>query len=220
MKIIPIVSHYFFDVNTYLLKTEGGCFLIDAGIAKKRTQLESELRGAGCKQGDLKLIIITHGHLDHVGNASYLRDTFGSKVAMHRGDCGMVESGDMFADTRGGVLIGLVGFVMKILGLSDYERFTPDVLLEDNQDLSALGLDATVVHVPGHSDGSIGVLTAGGDFFCGDLLVNTDKPSMNTLIDEQVEYDASVGRLKALMINTVYPGHGKPFLMKKMVDAD
>lgn len=218
MEIIPIASHYIFGMNTYLLKTGAGCFLIDAGIAKKRAQLEKELQEAGCRPGDLRLIIITHGHLDHVGNTAYLRDRYGAKVAMHRGDYGMVESGDMFVEARGGVMIGLVGFLMKILGLSDYEKFTPDTYLEDGQDLSALGLDATILYVPGHSRGSIGVLTADGDLFCGDLLVNTDKPAKNTLIDDSAELDASVERLRTLEIKTVYPGHGKPFQMEQFME--
>jgi len=218
MEIIPITSHYIFGASAYLLKTETGCFLIDTGIAKKRAQLEKELREAGCQPGNLKLIIITHGHLDHVGNTAYLRDKYGAKVAMHKGDYGMVESGDMFVDTKGGVMIGLVGLLMKALGLSDYERFTPDLYLEDNQDLSAYGLDATIIHIPGHSKGSIGVLTAGGDLFCGDLLVNTDKPAKNTLIDDPAEYDASVERLRTLEIKTVYPGHGKPFRMEQFME--
>jgi hydroxyacylglutathione hydrolase len=216
MEIIPIVSHYFFSVNTYLLKTETGCFLIDAGIAKKRTQLEKALRDVGCKPGDLKLIIVTHGHLDHVGNAAYLKDTFGAKIAMHRGDCGMVESGNMFEDTRGGIMVGLVSFFMKVFGFSDYERFTPDMLLEDSQNLAALGLEAIIVHIPGHSKGSIGILATGGDFFCGDLLVNTGKPEKNTLIDDPIKYEVSVGRLNAFEIKTVYPGHGKSFNIKEL----
>jgi len=215
MEIIPITSHYIFGVNAYLLKTGAGYFLIDTGIAKKREQLEKKLQEAGCRPGDLKLIIITHGHLDHVGNTAYLRDKYGAKVAMHRGDYGMVESGDMFVDAKGGVMIGLVGFLMKVLGLSDYERFTPDTYFDDGQDLSAYGLDATVIHFPGHSKGSIGVLTAGGDLFCGDLLVNTGKPAKNTLIDDSAEYEASVERLRTLEIKTVYPGHGKPFQMQQ-----
>ena len=124
----------------------------------------------------------------------------------------MVESGDMFRGTGGGFLIGLVGFFMRVFGLSDFERFTPDTFLEDNQDLSELGLEATVIHLPGHSKGSIGILTNGGDFFCGDLLVNIDKPVKNTLIDDQARLSESVERLKTLEIRTVYPGHGKPFL--------
>jgi len=218
MEIVPITSHYFFGVNTYLLKTGAGCYLIDTGMAKKRAQLERGLREAGCRPGDLKLIIITHGHLDHVGNTAYLRDTYGAKVAMHRGDCGIVESGDMFVDAKGGVMIGVVGLLMKVLGLSDYERFVPDMLLEDGQDLSAHGLDATIIHFPGHSRGSIGVLAAGGDLFCGDLLVNTAKPAKNTLIDDPDEYEASVARLGTLEIKTVYPGHGRPFQMEQFME--
>lgn len=220
MEIIPITSRYMFEVNIYLLKTETGFFLIDTGMAKRRGQLERELQEAGCRPGDLKMIVITHGHLDHVGNAAYLREKFGAKVAMHRGDYGMVESGDMFVNSRGSMLIGLVGFLMKVLGLSDYEKFTPDIYLKDDQDLSPHGLDATIIHAPGHSKGSIGVMTADGDLFCGDLLVNTDKPARNTLIDDPAEYDASVERLRTLEIRTIYPGHGKPFRMEQFMESN
>jgi glyoxylase-like metal-dependent hydrolase (beta-lactamase superfamily II) len=218
MEIIPITSRYIFGVNIYLLKTERGYFLIDTGIAKRRGQLEGELQEAGCRPGDLKMIIITHGHLDHVGNAAYLREKYGAKIAMHRGDYGMVESGDMFVDARGGVVIGLVGFLMRVLGLSNYERFTPDTYLEDGHDLSEHGFDARVVHIPGHSKGSIGILTTEGDLFCGDILGNTGKPAKTTIVDDSTELDASVERLRTLEIKTVYPGHGKPFRMEQFME--
>jgi len=44
------------------------------------------------------------------------------------------------------------------------------MFLEEGQPLSDVGLDASVLHLPGHSKGSIGILTASGDLFCGDLL--------------------------------------------------
>jgi glyoxylase-like metal-dependent hydrolase (beta-lactamase superfamily II) len=219
MEIIPITSRYLFGVNIYLLKTKRRCFLIDTGIAKRRTQLEKKLQEAGCQPGDLELIMITHGHLDHVGNAGYLRDKYGAKIAMHRGDYSMVERGDMFVDTRGGVMIRLVRFLMNILRLNSYEKFAPDMYLEENQDLSTHGLAATIIHVPGHSKGSIGILTADGDLFCGDLLVNTDKPAVNTLIDDSAEMNASVERLRILEIRTVYPGHGKPFQIQQFMES-
>jgi len=218
MEIKPITLHYFFGVNSYLIETETGYFLIDTGIKKKRDQLEREIQEAGCRPGDLKLIIITHGHIDHVGNAAYLRDRYEAKMAMHRGDSGMVESGDMFVDTRGGVMIGLVGALMKILGLSDYERYTPDIYLEDGQDLSTYGLDAAVIHTPGHSEGSICVHTAEGDLFCGDLFNNTKKPEKASLIQDPDKLEASVEKLRALEFKTVYPGHGKPFRMEQLTE--
>jgi glyoxylase-like metal-dependent hydrolase (beta-lactamase superfamily II) len=218
VEIKRIQLQYFFNVNCYLLKNDTGYYLIDTGIRKRRAQVEKELHDAGCRPGDLKLIIITHGHTDHVGNAAYIRENYRAKIAMHKDDVQMVESGDMFIDSHG-IIIKLIGSLMKILGFSDYERFTPDIVLDDNQDLSAFGLDATIVHVPGHSKGSLGILTRSGDFFCGDLLVNIDKPGKNTLIDDPVEYVESLDGLKTLMIKTVYHGHGKSFSMEQVMDA-
>ncbi|TRO46325.1 MBL fold metallo-hydrolase [Candidatus Bathyarchaeota archaeon] len=219
IEVWTITQRYMMTVNCYLLRTASGFVLIDAGMAKRRGQLEAGLREAGCGPGDLKLVVLTHGHLDHVGNAAYLKERYGARVAMHAGDYGMVESGDMFVDSKGGALVGLVRFLMKALGLSDYERFTPDVYLEDGMDLSPYGLEATVVHFPGHSRGSIGVLTAWGDLFCGDLLVNNKKPERNTLIDDKAEYDASIERLRAYRVETVYPGHGAPFKMEQFMET-
>jgi len=217
MEIKPITVNYFFGVNSYLIKTEAGCFLIDTGIKKKREQLEQGLLRAGCRPGDLRLIIITHGHVDHVGNAAYLRDKYGARIAMHGGDSAMVESGDMFIDT-GGAMVGLVGALMKLLGLSDYERFTPDVILEDGQDLSAYGLDATVIHTPGHSEGSICICTVEGGLFCGDLFNNTKSPEKVSLIQDPVKLEASVEKIKASEHETVYPGHGEPFRMEQLAE--
>jgi len=71
-----------------------------------------------------------------------------------------------------------------------------------------------VLHIPEHSEGSIGILTSGGDLFCGDLLENTDEPDLNSNMDDLAATNASVEKLKKLSIKTVYPGHGKPFPME------
>ncbi len=84
------------SVNCYLIKTDTGYILIDTGYSNKRTNLEKEFESAGCRPGNLKLIVLTHGDYDHAGNARYLREKYGTKIAMHNGDSGMVERGDMF----------------------------------------------------------------------------------------------------------------------------
>ena len=201
------------SVNCYLIETDTGHFLIDTGGSNRRTGLERELESAGCKPGYLKLVVLTHGDFDHTGNAAYLRKKFCTRTAIHHDDSGMVERGDMFFNRkRPNVLIRRMIPILSGFGKS--ERFTPDLCVEDGDDLSEYGFDARVLHIPGHSKGSIGILTAGGDLFCGDLLVNTDKPVLNALMDDPVAGNASVGRLKSLEIGTVYPGHGKPFPME------
>ncbi len=82
-------------MNCYLIDTGTGYVLIDTGSSNQRAILEKNLTSAGCKPGDLRLIALTHGDFDHTGNAAYLRKKFGSSIAMHSEDCGMVEQGDM-----------------------------------------------------------------------------------------------------------------------------
>jgi glyoxylase-like metal-dependent hydrolase (beta-lactamase superfamily II) len=108
------------------------------------------------------------------------------------------------------------GWVIRTLlpfftGFGPGERFTPDISLTDGQDLSALGVEATVLSLPGHSKGSIGILAAGGNLFCGDLLENTTEPKLNSLMDDPDAATASVAKLRPLSVTTVYPGHGEPF---------
>ena len=84
--------------------------------------------------------------------------------------------------------------------------------MDDGQALNDFGLDATVLHLPGHTRGSIGILTADGDLFCGDLMDSMmGKPSLEFFIDDMAAAQASLARLRHLKIGTVYPGHGKPF---------
>jgi hydroxyacylglutathione hydrolase len=219
-------------VNCYLLSAGDGFVLIDTGFAGKRGQLAKELENAGCRPGNLKLIILTHGDIDHAANAAYLREKFAAKIAMHRDDAGMVEDGNMGRSRKArpdkisiiGLMIILLGNVSTILTLSNkFEKFTPDLYVEDRQSLSEYGIDASVICLPGHSKGSIGILTPEGDpsvasgqaLFCGDLLWNIRKPGLHFLVDDLAAHTSSTQKLKGMNIKTVYPGHGSPFSMEK-----
>ena len=196
------------SVNCYLIKTDRGCILFDTGGSNKRRELEKVLESAGCRLGDLNLIVLTHGDFDHCGNAAYLRGKFATQIAMHQKDSGMVEHGDMFWNrNKPNIFIRIIAPVLFPFG--KMKRFTPDFYLDEGSDLSEYGFDAQVLHIPGHSRGSIGFLTAGGD-----LLENTDEPGLNSIMDDSTAANASVEKLKGFEINTVYPGHGKPFPME------
>jgi hydroxyacylglutathione hydrolase len=215
MEIHPITLRFLFTVNCYLLKTETSQILIDTGIKKRREELEAKLKEAGCEPGSLKLIVLTHGHIDHSGNAAYLRNKYGSAIVMHSSDVKMVTSGNMFIDSNG-IIKGVVGFFMKLLGLADFERFTPDKYLQDGETLLAYGLDATVIHTPGHSNGSICILTSEGDLFCGDLFSNDKKPEKTSIIQDRALLENSLKQLKNMNVSTVYPGHGKTFKINEL----
>lgn len=213
------------NVNCYLVNTGEGFVLIDTGYAKSRSALEEALQKAGCQPGDLKLILITHGDFDHTGSGAYLREKYGVKIAMHREEAGVVEFGDMLKARKIGER-WLMRVMMKVMvvfmGGGRFDRFSPDIFLGDGDDLSAYGFAARVLHIPGHSRGSIAFLTESGDLFCGDLLENSGapkkKPSLNSLIDELPVAKASVEKLSVLPIQTVFPGHGDPFPMEQFVE--
>ncbi len=201
----------FGSVNCYLIKADSGCMLIDTGCPNSRARLERQLLEAGGE--NLRLIVLTHGDFDHTGNAAYLRQRFGAGIAMHGDDAAVVEKGDIFGGRqRGSFFFRMVAPVL--LGFGKSKRFKPDLYLEDGDDFAEYGFEAKVVHIPGHSRGSIGVVTAGGELFSGDLLIKKNGAKRNKVIDDIEAAEASIKKLKGLGIKTVYPGHGRPFPMK------
>lgn len=205
-------------VNAYLVRTGDGFVLIDTGFRSNRKALDAALQGAGCRSGDLKLIVITHGDADHSSNAAFLRAKYGAKVAMHKDEVPAVEQGDMFLSRGSQSTLRriLLKPLTSLFGMHKRDRFTPDLSLEDGDSLSPYGLDATVLHVPGHTRGSIAVLTKDGAFFSGDFLENRRRPSIATFVDDAEVLRAEFERIKTLKIHTVYPGHGKPFSLDQI----
>lgn len=204
-------------VNCYLVKEGHSSILIDTGFSSKRAFLEKELERAGVLPGNLSLILLTHGDSDHAENCAYLREKYGTRIAMHIDDSGMVETGDMSWNRKSKPDKISITFriMMKIFGGPDkpgsFNTFKPDIYVEDGQSLSEYGISAEVLHLPGHSKGSIGILTSSGALFCGDLFYHF---AGFQYIDDLADYSASINKLKNLKIETVYPGHGKAFPMR------
>jgi len=208
-------------VNCYLVKTDTGYILIDTGFSTQRATLEKELESAGCGSGNVKLVLLTHGDSDHADNCVYVREKYGAKIAMHNSDSGMVEHGDMGWNRK--AKPDKISIIFRIISLfvkpGRFETFRPDFYIDEGFDLSEYGFDAKVLHLPGHSKGSIGILTTSGDLFCGDLIYNFSGKPGCPFIDDLADYNASVEKLKKLNIKTVYPGHGKPFPLEQFIKS-
>lgn len=205
-------------VNCYLVAATAGFVLINTGSPEKRSDLEAELGSAGCRAGDLRLILLTHGDYDHAGNAAYLRNKFHTKIAMHPDDSGRVQRADWSWNLKPkpdkfGLLFRLVAIFIRP---GEFHTFEPDILVGEQQSLTSYGLEATVIHLPGHSRGSIGILTAEKDLFCGDLMDSMGKPSLEFFIDDMVAARASLNRLRDLGADRIHPGHGKPFRLNQV----
>ena len=208
-------------VNCYLLAEGDGYVLIDTGFQGKRAQLEKSLENAGCKPGKLRLVVLTHGDADHVGNAAFIRSVYFSKIAMHSLDTGMVQEGDMSRNRKEkpdkmSIVARMMAFVVGTFfkAATKFDKFTPDLLIDEGFDLSTFGLKAKILHIPGHSQGSIGILTEDGKLFCGDFAYNI--PGFG-FIDDMTDHDESMEKLLQHKIDLVYPGHGKPFPMDLLI---
>lgn len=204
-------------VNCYLFKAKGSYLLVDTGFSNKRTALETELKSAGCQPGNLNLIVLTHGDSDHVGNGAYLHAKYGAPIAMHRSELEAIQKGDPALNKK--LKHNLTGIMVRIIlsffTLKESDRFIPDIFVDEGYALSAHGFDARVLHLPGHSNGSIGVLTSEGD-----LLANRNRPAPGFGIFDTVEFGVSIEKLKALNVKIVYPGHGRPFPLAQFLRND
>lgn len=209
-------------VNAYLVKANQGYILIDTGLPMHWSRLEKQLLDAGCLPDQLRLVVITHGDTDHEGNCAELQKNYHAKVAIHDGDLEMVRTGKpvkrKIRGLRGRLfrLLGMIGLRRRGMAFSTFE---PDIILKDGQELSEYGLSARVIHTPGHTKGSIAILTSDGRLFIGDTISNRKEPASAPYIENAGELQRSISALKKLNAHTIYPGHGTPFEFKLLASV-
>ncbi len=151
--------------NVFLVRGEKN-IVIDTGKPGDEDAILRALAKKGIQPGDVDLILLTHGHGDHAGSAKELRDKTGAAIAVHTGDAAMVRTGDV-GDF---VSINMEGAMVKRFVQFRFTPFEPDIVLQSDSDLRQLGLDADLLHTPGHSDGSISMLFSNGEAIIGDVL--------------------------------------------------
>lgn len=191
----------------YLLESEAGLILVDAGMAGEGARIVAQLKALG--RDDLRLIFITHAHSDHFGAAAEVREQTGAPVAVHRADAAPMARGETVLGTARGA-----GHAMRLCFPLFDRLFAPvpleaDILFEDGHDFAGLGLDARVLHTPGHTIGSSSLLVSGRRAFVGDLLSTTSGPHLQRyLAQDWPALGRSLARLKAAAPELTYPGHG------------
>ena len=127
------------EVTSYLIATPAGHVLIDSGFAETAPQVLANLRTLGFDPKDVKWLLISHPHYDHVGGIADLRDATGAKIAISAADAEQAKNGGK-GDFQWGDRF-------------TYRAFTGDRLLQ-NGDAVALGGTTLVANVtPGHTRG-------------------------------------------------------------------
>ena len=199
--------------QAYLLESDAGLALIDAGSPRQERVILRHLhalRSADASPLNLRLIFITHAHLGHYGSAAALRRLTGAPVAVHHADAEAMARGE----TRIGSARGRGKLMRVLLPLVELcfrpEPVTADILLEDGDCFGDFGLEARVIHTPGHTLGSSCLIVEERIGFVGDLLTNNGRPGLQRLFAEDWSLlKQSYARLQGIELETVYPGHGR-----------
>jgi hydroxyacylglutathione hydrolase len=191
----------------HLIEADGGIVLVDAGSPRKEGVIMERLRGLG--RDDLKLIFITHAHFDHYGSAAALRRLTGAPIAIHSADRDAMAGGETPLGK-----VRLWGRVIKlILPLAERrirpEPTTADVIVEEGDRLAPYGIDAEVLHTPGHTHGSCSLIVDGRLAFVSDLVSQVGWPHAQLVYAQDWdELGTSLRRVQQLEPEWVYTGHG------------
>jgi hydroxyacylglutathione hydrolase len=179
-----------FATNCFIVGAESGREGMIIDPADEARVILSTVKELGL---DIKYIVLTHGHMDHIGALKEVKEATGAEVAVHSDDA------DSLQDQSLGALFGLAYPTPS----------PPDRLLEEGDSLDVGDLHFSVLHTPGHTPGGI-CLLGHGVVFSGDTLFNygigrTDFPggSYSQIMDSI--------RNKLMVLpddTTIYPGHG------------
>lgn len=214
------------DTNFYLVQDGARLLLVDAGLAKSWRPLLDAVHELGRRVEDIEAIVLTHAHFDHVGIAERLRKVAKAPVYVHPEDDHLARhpyhyqhehsrTGAFLKHPKGLLPFGkmLFGGAIGIQGVRDTRYVGTGVSL-------AVPGSPVVIHVPGHTDGSIALWFQDSDaLLTGDALVTLDpytaekgpRTISGAATKNSVDALASLTHLTETGARLVLPGHGDPW---------
>lgn len=207
-------------VAAYLIETDDGITLVDAGVSGLYSDLVAEVGGMGRSLTDVRGLILTHGDSDHIGFAERLRREHGVPVFIHGADagraCGEAKPKTPMGQFKVGALAGFFWYSGRKGGLKT-TYLTEVNEIKDGQVLDLPGAPR-IISMPGHSPGSIAVHSSVADaVFVGDalttrsVLTGQTGPQPAPFTDDPAQALASLAQLADLNATWVLPGHGGPW---------
>jgi glyoxylase-like metal-dependent hydrolase (beta-lactamase superfamily II) len=215
-------------VNWYLLEDENGITLVDTGWPRSWPRLQQAVRELGRSFEDVRAVLLTHGHADHLGAAEKSRRA-GVPVWAHRDEIARVQ-GKAKGSSSFALVPSLLPHLWKpkalgfVLHASAHGFMTPRWVQEvrplEDSAVSALPGRPRPIASPGHTEGhtsyhlpDLGVLLAGDALVTMDVLSRQRGPR---LMPDPVQADprraeTSLAALEPVEATVLLPGHGEPW---------
>lgn len=211
MPTITVSPVPIFNVRVFLIRVEQRVILIDAGIPFTEGRLYQALRNREIDPSQIDSILLTHGHLDHIGCLANLKAISGAAVVCHHSLESILTSGKYEeAIPQAGAWKSLNGPISALLG-SGLRKVTPSVVVDDELDLTRFGIPGVMIHTPGHSPGSCSILLEEGICFLGDLLreVSPGKFDTGLFYHDRNQIIDSLMRVSDHDPEIIYLSHGR-----------
>jgi glyoxylase-like metal-dependent hydrolase (beta-lactamase superfamily II) len=208
-------------VNAYLVADGADVTIVDAGLPGFWADLPTELAAMGRTLDDVRAMVLTHGHSDHIGFAERFRLERRITPRIHELDAAMAR-GEVKPEHQqsGKIRIGsIVGFLLFGVrkGALRQKALAEVATFGDGATLDVPGAPR-VIHVPGHSPGSAALQFAGvdallvGDAFATYAVSNGYAgPQIAPFSSDPAEALGSLARLEPIEAGWALPGHGEPW---------
>jgi hydroxyacylglutathione hydrolase len=197
--------------NVFMISGNGKNILIDTSPGSRWEKLKKRLDNLNIK--NIELLILTHSHFDHAGNASKIKKYYHTKVIVSKEEAGYLESGE--TPIPHGTIFITRFIVNRIAPLFQvklrFEACKPDILTDQYFDLKEYGFNAYIIHTPGHSPGSQCIIVDDEIAIAGDSMFGVFPGTVfPPYADNESELIRSWGKLLETNCYLFLPSHGRP----------